>query len=49
VLLTGAGLGDVVGDLVKLAGFAAVLVPAALWMFSRAIRAARVTGTLGNY
>ena len=49
VLLTGAGLGDIVGDLLRLAAFALVLVPLALWCFTRAVRAARVTGTLGNY
>jgi len=49
VLLTRAGLGDVLGDLFWLACFVVVLVPMAVWTFSQAIRAARVTGTLGNY
>jgi ABC-2 type transport system permease protein len=49
VLLTGAGLGDIAGDLLKLGAFLAVLLPIALWCFARAIRAARTTGTLGNY
>jgi ABC-2 type transport system permease protein len=49
VLLTGAGLGEVRNDLLWLTVFAVVLVPVSLWTFGRAIRAARVTGTLGNY
>jgi ABC-2 type transport system permease protein len=48
-LLIGAGLGDIVGDLVALAVFAVVLLPVSTWVFSRAVAAARVTGTLGNY
>jgi ABC-2 type transport system permease protein len=49
VLLSRAGFGDIVGDLARLVAFSVVLVPFALWCFSRAVRAARVTGTLGNY
>ena len=48
-LLLGAGLGDIAGDLAALAGFAVVLMPLSVWVFSRALAAARVTGTLGNY
>jgi ABC-2 type transport system permease protein len=49
VLLTGGGLGDIAGDVARLGIFVAILVPIALWCFARAIRAARVSGTLGNY
>ena len=48
-LLLGAGLGDIAGDLAALAAFAVVLIPLSVWVFSRALAAARVTGTLGNY
>jgi ABC-2 type transport system permease protein len=48
-LLLGAGLGDIVGDLLALTGFAIVLIPVSVWVFGRAVAAARVTGTLGNY
>jgi ABC-2 type transport system permease protein len=49
VLIGGAGFAEIGGELAVLCGFAAVLVPAAVWMFGRAIRIARVTGTLGTY
>jgi len=48
-VLGNAGLGDVAGKLLVLAAFAAALLPLAVLAFSRALRAARVTGTLGNY
>lgn len=48
VLLTGGGLADVRTDLLALAAFNIVLLPMAMWALSRAIRLARVTGTLGN-
>lgn len=48
-LLLGAGFGDIAGDLVALAAYAVVLIPLSVWVFSRALAAARVTGTLGNY
>ena len=49
VLLSDAGFGDIVGEMVVLVAFAVVLLPLSLLAFSRALRAARVTGTLGNY
>lgn len=48
-LLLGAGLGDIAGDIGALAVFAVVLIPVSIWVFGRALAAARVTGTLGNY
>lgn len=48
-LLTGGGLTDIAGDLVVLAAFAAVLVPVSLVCFARAVRIARISGTLGTY
>lgn len=48
-LLAGAGWSDTAGELGVLAGFALALIPSSLWIFSRALAAARVTGTLGNY
>jgi ABC-2 type transport system permease protein len=48
-LLLGAGIGDIAGDLVALALYAIVLMPVSVWVFGRAVAAARVTGTLGNY
>jgi ABC-2 type transport system permease protein len=49
VLLQGAGLADVAGDLGALALWSVLLIPFSLWIFARALAAARVTGTLGNY
>jgi ABC-2 type transport system permease protein len=49
VLLLGAGLGDVADRLAVLTAFAAVLLPLSITAFSRALRIARVTGTLGTY
>jgi hypothetical protein len=48
VMLAGAGLGDIAGHMVVLAAFDAVLLPASLWTMSRALRFARIAGTLGN-
>lgn len=47
-LLNDAGLADVVTELAVLTAFNVVLLPAAMWLLSRALRVARVTGTLGN-
>ena len=47
--LAGAGPGAVLDDLVVLVLMAAVLVPAGLWAFGRAVRSARRSGTLGTY
>lgn len=49
VLLEGAGAGAVAGELIVLLAFNALLAPLGLFCFSRALRVARVTGTLGNY
>jgi ABC-2 type transport system permease protein len=48
VLLAGGGIADVSTDLLALVLFNIVLLPASLFTLSRAIRIARVTGTLGN-
>lgn len=48
-LLGSATLASVGPDLLILAGFAAVLLPLSLHLFSRALSAARRLGTLGNY
>lgn len=48
MLLTTGPLGDVLPDLAALIGFNVLLLPAALWALWRALRIARVTGTLGN-
>ena len=48
-LLAEAGVTDIAGDLLILAGFAVVLLPLSLACFSRALRIARVSGTLGTY
>lgn len=48
ILLAGGGLADVREDLLALAAFNVVLLPLAMWALSRAIRMARITGTLGN-
>ena len=49
VLLDGASLGAVAGDLGVLAAFAAVLLAASLWVFTRALGDARRAGTLAQY
>lgn len=48
VLLSGHGFTDVLDELAILAAFNLLMFPAALWAFRRALRVARVTGTLGN-
>jgi ABC-2 type transport system permease protein len=48
-LLTHAGITDVLDDTGILLAFAIVLVPLSLWVFSRSVRVARATGTLGTY
>jgi ABC-2 type transport system permease protein len=48
-MLTGAGIGDVAGDLLVLTLFAAVLLPAAFGCYSWALSTARTTGTLATY
>lgn len=47
VLLDGAGIAEVLDEMAVLAGFTVVLVPFALWAFSRSIRLAKRMGTLG--
>lgn len=47
-LLSGTGPAELVDELAALAAFTAVLLPGSLWILSRALRVARVTGTLGN-
>jgi ABC-2 type transport system permease protein len=48
VLLAGGGLAEVVPDIAALLLFNLVLLPTSLLALSRAIRTARITGTLGN-
>ncbi len=48
-LLSGAGLADIAGDVVILCAFVAALLPLSVAFFSRALRVARVSGTLGTY
>lgn len=48
-LLGGAGFADITGDLLVLGVFATVLLPLSLAFFSRALRVARISGTLGTY
>src|SRR5207244_10469499 len=48
-LLGGGGFSAVAGEVGVLALFSAVVVPLSVLCFARALRAARVTGTLGNY
>jgi hypothetical protein len=48
-MLRGAGLTEIKGDLLALAAFDAVLIPASVWLFGLAVRRARRTGTLGEY
>lgn len=47
VLLSDAGLREIVGELAALAAFTAALFPLSLRIFRRAVEAARTTGTLG--
>lgn len=48
VLLAGGGAADIVTDLIVLVAFNIVLMPLSMWALSRALRIARITGTLGN-
>jgi ABC-2 type transport system permease protein len=48
-LLRGAGLAELAGPLVALAGFALVLLPLSLLALGRAVRRVREAGTLGFY
>lgn len=45
----GAGIAEIKGDLLALAAFNLVLLPAAVWLFGLSVRRARRTGTLGEY
>jgi ABC-2 type transport system permease protein len=49
VLLEGASFGEVRRELLILAMFSAVLLPASVWLFTRALRRARMQGTLSFY
>lgn len=48
VLLGGANFTDILDEIGILIAFNIVLFPLAMWVFRRALRMARVTGTLGN-
>lgn len=48
-LLLDAGFGDVVDDLVIVAAFCVVLLPASIWLFARSITVAKRLGVLGAY
>jgi ABC-2 type transport system permease protein len=48
-LLGDGGWRALAPDLLVLTCFAVVLVPASMWLFSRAVAAAKRAGTLGNY
>jgi len=48
-MLEGAGLFDVIDEIAILCLFIVVLAPVALWVLNRALRIARVAGTLGSY
>lgn len=48
-VLRGAGLAEIKGDLLALAAFDLVLIPASVWLFGLAVRRARRAGTLGEY
>ena len=48
VLLSDGGFADVSGDIAVLCAFNVLLLPLATWALSRALRTARVIGTLGN-
>lgn len=45
----GAALAEIKGDLLALAAFNLVLLPAAVWLFGLSVRRSRKTGTLGEY
>lgn len=48
VLLAGGGIQEVIPDILALSLFNIVLLPLSLFALSKAIRVARITGTLGN-
>lgn len=48
LIIDGAAIGAVSSHVVFLAGFAAVGVPASVWIFGRAVRHAKRVGTLGH-
>jgi ABC-2 type transport system permease protein len=48
-LINGKSVSDVAGDYLILIGFAIVLLPLSLSLLKRALRVARVTGTLSSY
>jgi len=48
-LIGNAGVGETLRHAGALVAFTAVLVPLGLWCFARALRLARVAGTLGTY
>jgi len=45
----GAGLAEIKGDLLALAAFNLVLLPASAWLFGLSVRRSRRNGTLGEY
>ena len=47
-VINGAGLAGVRADVMALAGFAAIGIPAGLWIFTLAVNHARRNGTLGH-
>ena len=47
-LLSTAGLAGVLDEFGALVAFTVILMPGSLWLLSRALRVARITGTLGN-
>ena len=48
-LLTSAGWSEILPDILMLAAFDVVLLPLSVHLFSRALAAARRSGTLANY
>lgn len=48
-LLQPEQMGNVAPDLLILAGFAAIALPSSVWVFGRAVRMAKVSGSLGHY
>ncbi len=48
-LINGQPVSDVAGDYLALVAFSVVLLPLSLFALKKALRAARVTGTLGSY
>ena len=48
-MMKGASWGDLRAPIVTLLAFAALLLPLSLWLFGRALRRARIEGTLSFY